>query len=260
MSSLVVPVAIVTGGSGGMGGAIGLELARRGVTVVYGQRREATEAVAAIAAMGGSAISLPLDLSTRAGVSAFFEAFSGWFERLDYLVNCSGECPRTAIADVTEEELAKTFAVNANGPFFMAQFARPLMWKSGGGAIVNIGSVAGEDGAFAASPAYSMAKGALKAMMMQLSKQGFPPEAYAPGAPPRSTFPYIRINNIAPGPVMTPMLESMAPADLQKIKDASLTSCVTGVEEIAKATAYLLLDAKNTTGQTMGINGGITRT
>ena len=253
-------VAIVTGGSGGMGGAIGLELSSRGVgTIVFAQRREAKEAVDAVRAAGGRALSLPLDLSTQAGVGAFFAAFSAQCDRLDFLVNVSGECPRTAIEDVSEEEVMTTYAINASGPFFMCQAARPIMWKSGGGAIVNIGSLAGEDGAFAASPAYSMAKGALKAMMMGLSKKGFPPAAYLPGAI-KDTFPYIRINNVSPGPVATEMLQTMAPSDLQKIKDGALTGQVTEIKEIAKSVAYLLLDAKNTTGQTMGINGGITRT
>jgi 3-oxoacyl-[acyl-carrier protein] reductase len=254
-------VAIVTGGSGGMGGAIGLELSSRSVgTIVFAQRREATEAVAAVEAAGGRALSLPLDVSTQAGVGEFFAAFSAQCDRLDYLVNVSGECPRTAIEDVTEEELFASYAINASGPFFMCQAARPIMWRSGGGAIVNIGSVAGEDGAFAASPAYSMAKGALKSMMMHLSKRGFPPAAYLPGALPKDTFPYIRINNVSPGPVATDMLRSMAPGDLQNFKVGALTGQITEVAEISKAVAYLLLDARNTTGQTMGINGGITRT
>lgn len=244
-----------------MGRAIGFELFTRGVgTIVFAQRREATEAVSAILAAGGRALSLHLDISTQIGVQTFFEHFSTHFNRLDYLVNVSGECPRTAIEDVLETELDASFAVNASGPFFMCQAARPLMWKSGGGAIVNIGSVAGEDGAFAASPAYSMAKGALKSMMMHLSKRGFPPAAYLPGALPRDTFPYIRINNVSPGPVATDMLLSMPFADLQKIKDGALTGAITEVAEVSKAVAYLLLDARNTTGQTMGVNGGITRT
>jgi NAD(P)-dependent dehydrogenase (short-subunit alcohol dehydrogenase family) len=229
-------VAIVTGGSGGMGPSIGAELARRGVgTIVFAQRRDAGAAVAAAEAAGARAVSMALDVGSAAGVAAFFGAFSARFDRLDYLVNVSGDCPRTPIAGVTEAELAAAFAVNAAGPFLMCQAARPLMWRSGGGAIVNIGSVAGEDGAFAASIAYSMAKGALKAMMKQLAKQGFPPEAYAPGAPPRCSFPLVRCNNVSPGPVATPMLASMSAADQQKIRDGTLTDGVTGCEEVAKS-------------------------
>jgi 3-oxoacyl-[acyl-carrier protein] reductase len=232
-------VAIVTGGSGGMGPHIGMELAKRGVgTIVFAQRRDAVAAVAAVEAVGGRAVSLYLDVSSGAGVAAFFGLFSARFDRLDYLVNVSGDCSRTPIAAVAEAEISAAYAVNAAGPFLMCQAARPLMWRSGGGAIVNIGSVAGEDGAFAASIAYSMAKGALKAMMKQLAKNGFPPEAYAPGAPPRSTFPLVRCNNVSPGPVVTPMLLSMSAADQQKIRDGTLTDGVTECEEVAKSVRF----------------------
>jgi len=261
MSTTPSTIAIVTGGSGGMGPAIGVELATRGVgTVVFAQRRVATAAVGAVEAAGGRAVSMHLDVSSSVGVSSFFAEFSSRFDRLDFLVNVSGECPRTPISDVTEAELAAAFAVNATGPFFMCKAARPLMWRSGGGAIVNIGSVAGEDGAFAASIAYSMAKGALKSMMKQLAKNGFPPEAYLPGAPPRSTFPLIRCNNVSPGPVATDMLKSMTSEDQQKIRDNTLTDSVTQCEEVAKCVAFLLIDAKSNTGQTIQCCGGILRT
>ena len=140
------------------------------------------------------------------------------------------------------------------------------MWASGGGCIVNIGSLAGEDGAFSASPCYSMAKAGLKGMMMQLAKNGFPPEAYAappaePGseARPRSSWPLIRVNNIAPGPVETPMLASMSAADQAKIKAATLTDAFATVEEVASACAFLLLDAGSMTAQTLQLSGGAIR-
>ena len=255
-------IAIVTGGSGGMGVAIGAELAARGVgTIVFAQRRAADAAVAAARAAGAAAVhSLALDVSTRAGVQDFFSRFGALgLGGLHFLVNVSGDCPRTPLPEVGEEEMSATFAVNAAGPFWMCQAARPLMWASGGGAIVSIGSVAGEDGAFAASIAYTMAKAALRGMMMQLAKNGFPPEAYAPGAPPRASFPLVRINNVAPGPVDTPMLASMSAADQAKITAATLTDRVTGTAEVAKAVAHLLLDAHNTTGPTMQLSGGIIR-
>lgn len=253
-------VAIVTGGSGGMGPVIGVALARRGVgTVVFAQRGDASAAVSAVVAAGGAALSLPLDISSRAGVAAFFASFaaSPAGGRLDYLVNVAGAAPRTAVEDVGEEEMAATLAVNVVGPFWMCQAARPLMFASGGGAVVSVGSLAGEDGAFAASPAYSIAKAGLRGMMMHLAKAGFPP--HAAGAD-RSALPLIRVNNVSPGPVATAMLASMAPADLAKITAATLTHRVTAVDEVAAAVVFFLLDAHNCTGQTMQINGGVVRT
>ena len=203
-------VAIVTGGSGGMGPAIGLALARRGVAViVFCARRDSSAAVAAVTAAvpGCEAASLPLDVSSRAGVADFFRAFQSRYPRLDFLLNVCGECPRTAIEDVDEEELFRVYSVNAAGPLWMCQLARPLMWASGGGAIVNVGSLAGEDGANAASVAYTMAKAALRGMMMQLAKQGFPPGAASGAAADRAALPLVRVNNVSPGPVRTPMLD-----------------------------------------------------
>ena len=124
---------------------------------------------------------------------------------------------------------------------------------------MNIGSLAGEDGAFAASIAYTMAKAGLRGMAMQLAKSGFPPAASAPGAAPRGSFPLVRCNNVSPGPVATEMLASMAPADLAKITAATLTERVTTVAEVAAAVAYLLLDATNMTGQTLQLSGGVIR-
>lgn len=249
-------VAIVTGGSGGMGPSIGVALARRGVgTIIFAQRGSADAAVAAVRALGVASSSLLLDISSRAGVVEFYERFTAaGYNRLDFLVNVAGDAPRTAVADVDEAEMASCLAVNLTGPFWMCQLSRPIMFAGGGGAVVNIGSLAGEDGAFAASPSYSMAKAGLSGMMKALAKQGFPSEGG------RASGALIRINNVSPGPVATAMLTSMAPADLAKITAATLTNKVTSVEEIAAAVTYLLLDAVNTTGQTLNINGGVTRT
>ena len=252
-------IAVVTGGSGGLGPVIGLALAQRGVgTIVFAQRGDARGAVAAVEAAGGRALALPCDVSSRAGVAAFFAAFvAAGCSRLDVLVNCAGACPRTAIEDTDEAELAGTLAVNAAGPLWMAQAARPLMWASGGGAVVNVGSLAGEDGANAASIAYSMAKAALRGMMMQLAKSGFPPGTAADA---RAAAPLIRVNNVSPGPVATAVLESMAPADLARITAATLTGRVTTPQEVADAVAFFALDATNVTGQTLQLSGGVVRT
>ena len=282
-------IAIVTGGTGGMAPSIGVALARRGVgAVVFAQRGDAAAAVAAVRAAGAESLSLALDVATRAGVADFFERFAalplhgGAAPRLDFLVNVAGACPRTALDAVDEAEMAATLAVNLTGPFWMCQLARPLMFRAAAAAaaaardageagaagpaeapasaaVVNIGSLAGEDGAFAASIAYAMAKAGLRGMCMQLAKSGFPAEAAAPGAAPRAAFPLIRVNNVAPGPVATEMLASMAPADLAKITAATLTERVTTVAEVAAAVVYLLLDATNMTGQTLQLSGGVIR-
>lgn len=93
-------------------------------------------------------------------------------------------------------------------------------------------------------------------MMMQLAKAGFPPGT---AAADRAAAPLIRVNNVSPGPVATPMLESMAPEDLARITAATLTGRVTTAEEVADAVAFFALDATNVTGQTLQLSGGVVR-
>ena len=138
----------------------------------------------------------------------------------------------------------------------MSQAARPLFWTSGGGTIVNIGSLAGEDGANAASIAYTMAKSALRGMMMQLAKDCFPPNT---ALSDRCDAPLIRCNNVSPGPVATAMLASMDPEKLSGITASTLTGRITSVEEVAAAVVYLAIDALNVTGQTIQLSGGVIR-
>ena len=252
-------IAIVTGGSGGMGPVIGSALAARGVgTIIFAQRdcARAAGAVALVLAHGSTCTAMRLDISSREGVGSFFADFTARHGRLDILVNVAGDCPRTAIGDVDEAEFEAVARVNAAGPLWMVQAARRLMWTSGGGAIVNIGSLAGEDGANAASIAYSMAKAGLRGLMMQLSKEGF-----APGTPAgmRGSAPLVRCNNVSPGPVATEMLKSMDPARLAAITAATLTGRVTAIEEVAAAVVFLALDGINVTGQTLNLSGGLVR-
>jgi len=103
-------VAIITGGTGGLGPAVGVALAARGVGhIVFAQRGLANDAVQAVHAAGGSALSIACDQSSRSGVATFFATFCEIHSRLDILVNCSGICPRTPTVDVRETELESVF-------------------------------------------------------------------------------------------------------------------------------------------------------
>jgi 3-oxoacyl-[acyl-carrier protein] reductase len=256
-------VAIVTGGSGGVGRAVGVALTRRGVgTVVFAQRGDASAACEEVRISGGRALSLYLDVATRSSVVDFFAAFEATTGgRLDYLVNCAGACPRTTVDEMREDEMRSVLAVNVEGPFWMCQLARPLLWRSGGGSIVNVGSLAGEDGAAFASPAYTIAKAGLRGMTMQLAKNGFPPATVARGtqAAAAAGVPYIRANCVAPGPIPTAMLDGVEPEALEKLAAATLTGRLTSTAEVAAAVVFLLLDATNVTGQVLQLSGGVIR-
>ena len=284
-------IAIVTGASGGMGPAVAAALAARGVgkLVLTYYKNDAAPAVAAARASAAAhghhveAIAMHLDMSSRETIAGFVADFK---ERVGaechYLVNLAASfVARTSVDLLREEEMAKTLAVLAAGPFWLCQLMRPLQWaaarRSGrDAATVMITPLAGEDGAFAASPAYTMAKAGVKGMVMQLSKQGFEPEVYSASPPLTSSearaariiderhdehvkYPYIRYNSIAPGPVLTAMLSNMALDARDKLQASTMSGAITTVEEVASAVAFVLIDATSMVGQTLQLSGGVIR-
>ena len=157
-------VAIVTGGSQGLGEAIAREFAARGAAglVLTGRNRERGEAVAArLKAAGCNALFHAADLADLNAVRAIVPAAEQAFGRLDILVNAAGDTDRGTIFDTSPELYARIMAVNLTAPFFLIQDAATLMRKQGiQGSIVNIQSMSAHGGQpFLA--AYSVSKGAL---------------------------------------------------------------------------------------------------
>lgn len=189
-----VAIALVTGGSRGLGRATVLALAKRGVTCLftYNARRDAAdEVIAAVKALGGRAVALPLDT----GRADSFPAFAGTVraalaelgaDRLDYLVNNAGTSHHAPIAEVTEADFDALFAVHVKGPFFLTQALLPVLRD--GGRIVNLSSgltriiVPG-------SAAYGAMKGAVEVLTRYMAKE-FGPRRIA-------------VNTVAPGAIQT---------------------------------------------------------
>ena len=240
-------VALVTGGSRGLGRAMCHGLAREGVKVALATRKlEACEAVAAeIAAQGGEALPLQADMGRMAELDALLDKVYAHFGRLDILINNAGMAqPYGGLSDVSEEIFDEVFAVNLKGPWYLASRAAPRMGETGGGSIINVISVS----AFETGKGigfYSASKVGLK-MLTQVMAQ----EWAAMG---------IRVNALAPGTYVTDMLNKGL--EIPGFEEASLQAVpmkrFADPEEIVGSVLYLASHASSyTTGQALIADGG----
>ena len=171
--SLEGKVALVTGGSRGLGRAMVLGLARAGADVVIASRKLAgCEAVAAeVQALGRQALAVSAHAGQMESLDALLDAAYARFGRVDILINNAGTNPVTAgLSDLTPELFQKVFEVNTKGPWYLASRAAPRMAQHGGGSIINVISVGGLK-----PPAYQGFYAGGKAV---------PLPAYRPAAPP----------------------------------------------------------------------------
>src|ERR1700733_8056379 len=190
MSKLANKVALVTGGSRGIGAAIAKRLAADGasVAITYAKDAEAAEAVVkAIGFAGRKAIAIQADAANAEAVTAAVEKTIATFGRLDVLVNNAGTAIPKPFEETTLEELDKVININLRGTFIATQAA--LRHMQDGGRIIMIGSCVGERMMTPGLVAYAATKGAIK-----MFTQGLAREIGSRG---------ITVNNIQPGPIDT---------------------------------------------------------
>ena len=235
--------AIVTGASGGQGAAEARLLAKSGARVILADiQDELGEAVAqSIRDDGGDALYKHLDVSELSNWQYVVQGIADEFGALHILVNNAGIALRTGrIANTSLEDWNRVMAVNLTGPFLGIQTAAPLIRDSGGGAIVNTGSIAGMTGHFAT--AYSTSKwgirGITKSAAMELQGWG------------------IRVNTIAPGLMITPLVEG-SDDFIDALGDQTPMQRGAQPEEIAAVVLFLVSDdASYITGQDISVDGG----
>jgi len=196
MNRLEGKVAIVTGGSGGLGSACARRLAMEGAAVMLTDRRDDGEAVAATLRAEGLAVQfMAHDISDRAAWDAVVSACTGQFGGLDILVNNAGISRPADIEALLESDLRATLDINLFGVMHGMQAAIPAMCARGGGAIVNMCSALTEK-VITQSCAYSASKAAIasltKSAAVHCARQGYG----------------IRINSVHPGPHDTQMLSA----------------------------------------------------
>jgi NAD(P)-dependent dehydrogenase (short-subunit alcohol dehydrogenase family) len=212
----------------------------------------AEETACKIRARGATALALRVDVADPDGVAAAMSTVGAEFGRIDALYNNAGVDSRGSVVEADEAEWDRCFAVNVKGTFLCSRAAVPLLERSGGGAIVNQGSVA----ALVAVPhfaAYCAAKGALVSLTRSMAVDL---------APKR-----IRVNALCPGAVLTPFIEPLLQArgggDLEAGIAATTTKYPIGrlgsPEEIARVALFLASeDASFLTGSIVVADGGMT--
>lgn len=185
------PIALITGGSRGLGRATALALADAGADVVITYRSDEAAAravVAEVEARGRRGVALALDVSDVSSFGAFADALRdalGDREALDVLVNNAGTALYAPLTDLTEAQYDDVFAVHVKGPLFLTQALLPLL--ADGGKIINISSGLTRT-SFAASGGYAAAKGAVEIltryMALEFADRGITANVIAPGAVP----------------------------------------------------------------------------
>lgn len=242
-------VAFISGGARGLGAAEARMLASEGAKVVIGDilEDEGQKVEAEIAETGGEALYVGLNVTSESDWQTAIATTVARFGKLDILVNNAGVAPHGSGDDTTPEIWDRIMAINAKGVFLGTKAAIPEMRKAGGGSIINISSVAGIVGNRNVPPVYNASKGAVrlltKATAIQYAKDG------------------IRVNSVHPGPVVTPMTESIR-SDPEQYKVA-LERVPMGrfgrPEEVAHGVLFLASDESSfMTGSELVIDGGIT--
>ena len=246
--SLEGKVALVTGGSRGLGRAMVLGLAKAGADVVIASRKlESCEQVAEdVRAIGRRALPLSAHAGRMESLDALLEQTYTTFGRLDVLINNAGTNPVTAgLSDLTPELFQKVFEVNTKGPWYLASRAAPRMAAHGGGSIINVISVGGLK-----PPAYQGFYAGSKAALHAMTKV-MAAEWASMG---------IRVNAIAPGSFHSDMLDAalkILPGFEEGSREASLQKRIADTDEIIGPVMYLASDmSKFTTGATLVADGG----
>lgn len=238
-------VALVTGGTSGIGKATAIAFGHAGAKVVLTGRREkeGAQVVAEIKKLGGDAAFVRADVAKDSEVKAMVDFTVDKFGRLDVAFNNAGVEWKGPLDQATEAEYRRVFDINVWGVLNSMRHEIPVMLKNGGGAIVNTSSVAGHIG-LAQVSVYIASKhaveGLTKSVALEFAKQN------------------IRINAVAPGVIATEMFDRFAGDEFRDQIVSTVPVGRVGVgDEIAAAVLYLASDAaKFTTGASLVVDGG----
>jgi 3-oxoacyl-[acyl-carrier protein] reductase len=237
-------VAIVTGGSSGIGAAAVRMLADEGASVVVGYHHGAERAQGIIAGLpGNSHRAIQIELEDSATMRQAAEEVRGAFGRADILVNSAGftkPVPHGDLEALDDGLLDRMLIANVRGPFAMIRAFAPLLRESGDGVVVNVSSIAGFTGS-GSSIAYCGAKAAVDNMTIALA---------------RVLGPQIRLLCVSPGAVNTDFVAGRDHAQLEKIAQATPLKRVVEPDDVARAIMACVLYLKTSTGVKIVCDGG----
>jgi len=242
-------VALISGGSRGMGAYEAELFVQEGAKVVVGDVREdeGHSLVDKIIKSGGDAVFVRLDVTSETDWTAAVNEAANRYGKLDVLVNNAGVSARGSIEETSVEDWDRVMGINSKGVFLGTRSAIPEMRKAGGGSIINISSQLGLVGMGESSPQYQASKGAVrifsKSAAIQYASEG------------------IRVNSVHPGPVVTPMTEARrSDAEVRKRMISRIPLGRYGEsEDVAYGVLYLASDESSfVTGSELVIDGGWT--
>ncbi|SDK64904.1 3-oxoacyl-[acyl-carrier protein] reductase [Lentzea albidocapillata subsp. violacea] len=240
MSDFTGKVAVVTGGTRGIGFATARALSEAGATVVLTGRDAETAAVRAkeIGAHG-----VALDVTDSAAVKDVFKTIAREHGRIDVLVASAGVLEGGLIGMLTDDHIATTLSTNVAGTIVSVQAAARAMMRKRSGSIVLLGSIVGEEGN-AGQAVYAASKAALSAFAKSAAK-----ELGRSG---------IRVNAVAPGVIQTDLIAEQSDEVLERVKETTALRRIGTADEVAKVITFLAGDdASFVTGQVLGIDGGL---
>ncbi len=239
-------IALITGGSRGIGAACVRVFAEDGYAVVFLYNKSAEKADALVQTLRGEGqdvAAYQCDVSDPAQVKAVVANILRSYHRIDALVNCAGIAHIGLFTDMTEDEWDRLFAVNVRSAFSVTKAVLPGMISAQKGSIVNVSSMWGEVGA-SCEVAYSATKAALIGMTKALAKEVGPSG--------------VRVNCVTPGVIDTDMNAQLTDDDRASLADETPLGRIGAAEEVAKAILYLCGEgASFVTGQVLGVSGGL---
>ena len=238
-------VAIVTGGSRGIGRAIALRLAEAGCKVVlnYARNAEAAEETRrAIEAAGGEALLVAGDVADPATAEALVKAATDTWGRLDVLVNNAGITRDGLLIRMKDDDWQQVLQTDLSSAFYLCRAAGKVMMKARAGRIVNITSVVGLIGN-AGQANYAAAKAGLVGLTKAVAKE--------------LASRNVLVNAVAPGFIASEMTEAMTDQAKQKTLEAIPLGRYGQPEEVASLVHYLAADAGYITGQVFCVDGGM---